>query len=329
MGQWPHDTLREGTVVQEPTIGRIERLQLREVWPHEAQDFTRWLGENLDVLSEELGIELTDAEIEGCAGDFRVDVVARDSANRTVIIENQLERSNHDHLGKLLTYFAMMGADAAIWIVSEARPEHVSAVSWLNENSSADFYLVRVEAVRIGDSSPAPLLRRIVGPSPETRAVRDEKREMSETQRLLHEFWSQLLQRASDKGVRLHASVSAQAQNWVATGAGVSGMIFSYVIARDWSQVELYIDRGRDQGDANKRIFDRLYAAKQEIEERFGGPLEWQRLDDKRACRIRYRTAGGGYRAPQDRWPEMQDAMIDAMVRLEAALRPQINALDV
>lgn len=315
--------------MQEPTIGRIERVQLREVWPHEALDFTRWLGDNLDVLSEELGIELTDAETEGCAGDFRVDIVAKDSANRTVIIENQLERSNHDHLGKLLTYFAMMGADVAIWVVSEARPEHVSAVSWLNENSSADFYLVQVEAVRIGASSPAPLLRGIVGPSPETRAVRDDKREMSETQRLLKEFWTGLLQRASERGIGLHATVSPQPQNWIATGAGVSGVIFSYVMARDWSQVELYIDRGRDQEDTNKRIFDQLHAVQREIEERFGRPLEWQRLDAKRACRIRYRMEGGGYRTAQDRWPEIQDAMIDAMVRFEAALRPHINALDI
>ncbi|MGD9498661.1 MAG: DUF4268 domain-containing protein [Armatimonadota bacterium] len=79
----------------------------------------------------------------------------------------------------------------------------------------------------------------------------------------------------------------------------------------------------------NERIFDRLYAARQEIEERFGGPLEWQRLDAKRACRIRHRMAGGGYRAPQDRWPEIQDAMIEAMVRFEAALRPHISELDI
>ena len=315
--------------MEERNIGRIERVDLREVWPHEALDFTRWLGENLDVLSEELGIALTDAETEGSAGDFSVDVVARDDGGRTVVIENQLERSDHDHLGKLLTYFAMMDAVAAIWIVSEARPEHVSAVSWLNENSSGDFYLVRVEAVRIGDSAPAPLVRSIVGPSPETRAVRDEKREMSETQRLRKEFWTELLQRALDKGVRLHANVSPGPRGYVGTGAGKSGLGISYVAGREWCQVDLYIDRGAGHGDSNKSIFDKLHTAREQIEAAFGEPLVWERLNDRRACRVSYRMDIGGYGDSQESWPGTHDAMIDAMVRFEAALRPHIDALDV
>ncbi len=310
--------------MEEHNIGRIERVHLREVWPHEALDFT----ENLDVLSEELGITLTDAETEGSAGDFSVDVVAKDDADRTVVIENQLERSDHDHLGKLLTYLAMMGADAAIWIVSEARPEHVSAVSWLNENSGADFYLVQVEAVRIGDSARAPLVRRVVGPSPETRDVRRKKQEMSETERLLLDFWTELLARAQDRSVGLHANVSPQSQGWMGTSAGRAGLGFNYVAARDCSRVELYIDRGSD-AEYNKRVFDKLYAAREQIETDFEAELVWQRLEERRACRIAHRMDVGGYRDPEDRWPEIQDAMIDAMVRLEKALRPHIDALDI
>ncbi len=326
--------------MEERTIGRIERVHLREVWPHEALDFTRWLGENLDILSEELGITLTDAETEGPAGDFSVDVVARDDADRTVVIENQLERSDHDHLGKLVTYLAMMGAEAAIWIVSEARPEHVSAVSWLNENSSADFYLVQVEAVRIGDSLPAPLVRRIVGPSSETRVASKRKREMSERHEVRQGFWRQLLQRALDKGVMLHANASPPVGDSVRVSAGVKGIRFGYGVASHSCRVELYIDRGPDAGEENKQIFDKLYAAKEEIEAEFGAPLVWERLDDTedtrgeslfkyRASLIRYYMDKGGYRDPEERWPEIQDAMIDAMVRLEAALRPHIDALDI
>jgi len=245
------------------------------------------------------------------------------------VIENQLDRSNHDHLGKLLTYFAMMGAEVAIWIVSEARPEHVSAVSWLNENSSADFFLLQVEAVRIGKSSPAPLLRRIVGPGPGTREASGDNRQLSETEQLLKRFWTQLLRRALDRGIRLHAGVSPGPRAYVGTGAGKSGLGVGYVVAREWCQVELYIDRGANQADANKRIFDEFHAARDQIEADFGESLIWERLDDRRACRISYRMDIGGYRAPESRWPEIHDAMIDAMVKFEKALRPHIEELDV
>lgn len=310
-------------------IGRIERVDLREVWPHEAHDFTQWLGENLDVLSEELGILLADAETESAAGDFSVDVVAKDEADRTVVIENQLERSDHDHLGKLLTYFAMMNADAAVWIVSDARPEHVSAVSWLNENSEADFYLVQVEAIRIGGSPPAPLLRRIVGPSPETREARRKKQEMSERDSLRLQFWSQLLERATQR-TDLHAGITPRTSSWSATGAGITGLRYVYNVRMHSADATLYIDRGKGSTDENKRIFDQIATHRDEIQDTFGQPLSWERLDDARASRIAYPVKLGGYRDdPEDKWPEIQDAMIDAMIRLENALRPHIEALNV
>src|SRR5262245_38996400 len=111
-------------------VGRIERVPLRDVWRHEAHDLTRWLEENVDVLNDVLGINLVSAEREQNAGAFSVDLVAQDDDGRTAIIENQLERSNHDHLGKLITYAAMMDAHVAVWIVAEPRPEHVRAVTW-------------------------------------------------------------------------------------------------------------------------------------------------------------------------------------------------------
>src|SRR5256714_14477763 len=118
-------------------IGKIQRVLLRDVWKHEAHNFTRWLQENLDVLGDALGIPLANAEREQSAGDFSVDLIAEDSAGNAVIIENQLEKSDHDHLGKLITYLAVSEAKTAIWIVAHPRPEHVSAVSWLNESYAA------------------------------------------------------------------------------------------------------------------------------------------------------------------------------------------------
>ena len=123
-------------------IGRIRRVGLRKVWSHEALDFTTWLEENVDVLDDPTGLRLSAVEREKSAGAFSVDLIAEDKDGRTVVIENQLERSDHDHLGKLLTYLVGIQAQQAVWIVADPRPEHVSVINWLNESSSADFYLL-------------------------------------------------------------------------------------------------------------------------------------------------------------------------------------------
>ncbi len=139
-----------------PAIGKLQRVPLREVWEHEAYDFTNWLQDNIDVLNTALDLNLVNVDREQASGSFSIDLVAEDEGGGTVIIENQLEKSNHDHLGKLITYLTGMSAKAAIWIVSDPRPEHVAAIAWLNESSSAAFYMVKIEAVRIGDSPAAP-----------------------------------------------------------------------------------------------------------------------------------------------------------------------------
>jgi RecB family endonuclease NucS len=119
-------------------IGKLQRVPLRDVWKHEATGFTKWLQDNIDVLGEVIDLNLSNAESEQSAGAFSADLVAEDESGNPVIIENQLEKSNHDHLGKVLTYLVAMGAKTAIWIVADPRPEHVSAISWLNESSSAN-----------------------------------------------------------------------------------------------------------------------------------------------------------------------------------------------
>ncbi|MGD2253952.1 MAG: DUF4268 domain-containing protein [Anaerolineales bacterium] len=307
-------------------IGRLERVSLREVWPHEAKDFTVWLQDNIDVLSDAIGLELANAEAERSAGDFTVDLLAEDSSGAPVIIENQLERSDHDHLGKVITYLAALGCNTAIWIVSDPRSEHIGAVSWLNESSSGFFYLVKVEAVRIGESPPAPLLTLILGPSEEVRGVGDSKREFSERHRLRLQFWTELLQRAREK-TRLHANISPGRDSWIGMGAGIAGLGLNYVILQHEGRVELYIDRGSGAGEENKSVFDHLYAKHEEIETAFGGDLNWQRLDEKRASRISETVETGGYR--DENWQETQDAMIDAMIRFENALRPHIKKVQI
>jgi Domain of unknown function (DUF4268) len=309
-------------------IGKLQRVALREVWKHEAADFTQWLQDNIDVLNNALDLNLVNVDRERDIGDFSIDLVAEDDGGGTVIIENQLEKSNHDHLGKLITYLTGMSARAAIWIVSDPRPEHVAAVAWLNESSSAAFYMVKVEAVRIGDSPPAPLFTLIVGPSQETKEVGQTKKQIAERYGIRKRWWTQLVERAA-KVSKLHAHITPGEYSWLGTSAGIRGLNLNYVVTQDESSAELYIDRGKDSEEENKAIFDKLQASQAAVEKAFGGPLSWERLEGKRACRIRFTQTGGGYRSPEEKWPELQDGIIGAMTRLEQALRPFLKQLNL
>lgn len=307
-------------------IGKIKRVPLRDVWKHEAYDFTTWLEENIDILNDTLDLSLTGAEREKSAGTFNVDLVAEDESGNVVVIENQLEKSNHDHLGKVITYLTNMGAKAAVWIVADPRPEHVTAVSWLNESTAASFYLLKVEAIQIGESPPAPLLTLIVGPSEEGKQVGKVKKELVERNVIRHRFWTGLLDYARTK-TKLHSGLSPKGWNWIGTGAGISGLGLNYAVTKHAATAELYIDRGKDAEEENKGIFDRFASAKEEIEQAFGGALEWQSLEGKRACRIRKQITLGGWKDDEDKWPPVHEALVDAMVRLEKALRPHIKKL--
>lgn len=308
-------------------IRKITRIPLREAFKHEAYDFTKWLQDNLDVLNDCTDLGLSNAEREKAAGDFSVDLVAEDESGSKVIIESQLDKSNHDHLGKLITYLVAMEARAAVWIVSDPRPEHVSAIAWLNESSSASFYLLKLEAIRIGESPAAPLLTLIVGPSDATKAVGKAKQEFSERYEIRKEFWGKLLEHAKTT-TKLHAGISPSRYMWVGTGAGRRGLGFNYCVWEHETSVELYIDRGKDSDAENKAIFDALYVRKDEIEKAFGETLEWERLDAKRASRIRKTLTLGGWKDP-DKWPDICTATVDAMIRLERALKHHIQTLEV
>lgn len=309
-------------------VGRIEKVPLREVWKKEAKDFTSWLYENLEVLGEELDLDLTADEKEKSVGSFSADITAEDGSGRKVLIENQLEKTDHVHLGQILTYISNLEAKIAIWISSDPRPEHIRAVEWLNETGSGVlFYLVKVEAYRIGTSEPAAKFTIVTGPSEKTKIVGDEKKEMAERDRLRYDFWKSLLERSKEK-TNLHANISPGIANWIGAGSGVRGLGFNYAVTFKFGQAELYIDRGKDSDDENKRIFDELNSQKAEIEKDFGEKLRWERLDDRRASRIskRIETAGLGDR---EKWPKVQDEMIDAMIRLEKALKKHIKALKI
>lgn len=309
-------------------IGKISRVPLRTVWKHEAYDLTQWLQDNIDVLNDVLDLNLSNPEREQSAGTFNIDIVAEDEAGNPVIIENQLEKSDHDHLGKVITYLVAMGAKAAIWIVANPRPEHIAAITWLNESSAANFYLLKIEAIQIGDSPPAPLLTVIVGPSEEGKEVGKAKKEMAERYIIREKFWTQLLNYSKQK-TKLHANISPTQHNWLGTSAGTQGLGYNYALRKNEAQVELYIDRGKEKGEENKEIFDQLYSKKAEIEKVYGEVLNWERLEGKRACRLSKRISIGGYRDEEAKWPQIHEAMVDSMIRLSKSLKSHIAKLNI
>lgn len=310
-------------------ISRLEIVPVRKAFPKEAQHFTTWLESHIEALAERLGLELTVVEKEKAVGDFKVDLLCEDGENHRVIVENQLEKTDHDHLGKLLTYLVNLEAHTAIWVTTQPRMEHQKVIDWLNESTAADlaFYLVKVEATRIGESPYAPLFTVLAGPDKQTKEIGEKKKEWADRHYNRLEFWKGLLARSKEK-TKLFANISPGRYHWIGTGAGKSGVTFQYNIFTNSGAVELYIDNDQDTGKGNKVIFDALAKDKENIEKEFGEAIEWYRLDDKRASRIMKSFSYGGLAAP-DAWPKLQDQMIDAMVRLDKVLRSRLAKIDV
>lgn len=299
------------------TIGKMQKVLLREVWEHEENSFTPWLQKHIDVLNEVLeqegtNLSLSNPERERDTENFFVDIIAEDDFGNTIIIENQLEKSNHDHLGKLITYLATTEAKAAIWIVSEPRQEHIDAISWLNRSQLANFYLIKLEAYKIGESLPAPLLTLIVKPG---TTIPDDPR---------YQFWVSLLERMKSKS-DLFSNIAPQRSIWISKGAGRFGLSYQFVIHRHDAQVLFAINRAKEE---SKTIFDNLFGSKQRIELKFAGELDWQRKDNLKSSLIVNTISIGGYH-DDDEWEKIQDAMIDAMIRLEGALKLHIDELNI
>lgn len=163
-------------------LGKLEEVQdLRSVWPNEAKDFTPWLSSNISRLGETLGIDIDVEETESAVGDFNVDIFAVDAdTGKKIIIENQLEATDHDHLGKLITYAAGKAADLVIWVVKKARDEHKAAIEWLNNHTTEDigFILCEIKLYRIGDSAIAPSFVVIEKPNDWAKEMKQQQASM-------------------------------------------------------------------------------------------------------------------------------------------------------
>lgn len=168
------------------TLGTLSEIKdLREIWPHEAHDFTPWLAQNIDILSETIGIDLSVEETESSVGDFNVDIFATDAdTGRRIVIENQLEDTDHEHLGKLITYASGKAAELVIWLVRKARPEHRAAIEWLNNHTDEDvgFFLCEIKLFRIGNSAPAPRFEIIEQPNNWVKEMKNPSSPITRTQ---------------------------------------------------------------------------------------------------------------------------------------------------
>lgn len=267
-------------------LGKLEKVPVRDVWKHEARDFTPWLAENLSELGEALGLDLDDAqyEEEASVGSYSLDILVQGvEGDRPVIIENQLEKTNHDHLGKLLTYAAGYNAGVIVWIASEFTDEHRAAVDWLNHETGAnvDFFGVVVEAWKIGSSRVAPHFTIVAEPN--SWSNRDTTNSTSEKQERYREFFQKLIDTMRE-GHEFTKLKKAGSRSWVTFPSGTSGVVLAAAFGqRGVARVELYLN---SKTDRNKSIFDELSHSKTEIQSEFEGELKWERMDSKKACRI-------------------------------------------
>lgn len=273
-----------------PNLGRIQQVPLREVWQNEATSFTPWLLQNEDVLSDLLGIDITLERREEAVGRFSLDLIGRNNDDgSTVIVENQLEGTDHNHLGQLLTYAGGLDAHTIIWVASEFRDEHRAALDWLNRVTGEDthFYGVIVRAIRIGDSVPAPDLSLVVEPNEFGKTVKaqSESRWMEERGTRYQQFWTQLVERINNEFPEFK-SRKPPTRQYFGISTDYSGCTRKIAFGRSTLNVEFYI--GASDAALNSSRFEALYERKAEIEAVFGEELSWEELEGRKASRIAF-----------------------------------------
>ena len=305
-------------------LGKLEEVDVRELWKHEQYDFSNWLSEdeNIELLNDVLGLSLVDINKEVFVGSYRCDLVAKDeSTNTKVIIENQLEASNHDHLGKIITYASGLDADVVVWIVKEARAEHKSAIEWLNNNTTSDisFFLIELHAYRIGDSVAAPKFEVVEQPNDfikNTKGTNDSG-DLNQSQSERYEFWSQLNDLIIERGKPFNVR-KATTNHWynVALGSSECHISISLINKDNNIIVEVYI---RD----NKQLFDDLLSKKEVIEKELDHELVWDRLESKNASRIKYYIKGLDFNN-HDNYNELMNKTIDVTIKMRDVFKKYI-----
>ncbi|MEW8324927.1 MAG: DUF4268 domain-containing protein [Candidatus Thiodiazotropha taylori] len=273
-----------------PSFDSLKKLPLRNAFPHEAHDFTPWLCDNLPGLGDALGLDLELVEREAAVGGFSLDILAKDlGTNSNVVIENMFGASNHDHLGKLLTYVAGFTASTAIWIAEDFRPEHTAALDYINQRTDTDtrFFAVVMEILQIGDSSMAPNFRVVVAPNEwnktsKLRKVSGGSQYTTQRAERYRDYFQSLIDDLRENHHFTNAR-AAQRQSWYAFSSGFTNLIYGANFAQGGKvRTELYLNR---EPEENEVLFDALYKHSKQIESDLG-ELEWERLEGRKASRI-------------------------------------------
>lgn len=297
------------------SLGIMKKISdLRSVWPHEAHDFSTWLAkeENLTLLSDTIGIDIVLEELESAVGGFNVDLYAtEEGTGRKIIIENQLEDTNHDHLGKIITYASGKGAEVIVWIVKRARDEHRLAVEWLNQHTDSNIgiFLLEIELWQIDNSPYAPKFNIIERPNDWAKSVKAVEG-LSDTKKLQMEFWQAFGEYASTNSeyTEFFKVRKAQPQHWYDISAGKSAYHICFTVNTQKKRIgaEIYIND-------DKEIFGRFKEVAQSIENDFGCPLEW--IEASKACRI-LATTNGDIKKGTEKWKELFDWYIQSAIKL-------------
>ncbi|MGH7948849.1 MAG: DUF4268 domain-containing protein [Candidatus Binataceae bacterium] len=310
-------------------LSKLERVALREAWKNEAGEFTPWLAEsdNLSALADALGLsELVRVATEHWVGDFKLDILCADG-DEQVIIENQLEETDHRHLGQILAYAAGVGAKKVIWVAESFRPEHAAALQFLNDNTTEglSFFGVQVELWRIGNSPLAPKFEVVVKPNDWAKSGREQARAASAaspTKQLQQKFWIALIKRLGESAPQIRPQ-KPRPQHWLNNSIGRSG--FELNITANTREerlgVELWIP-----GEDAKNHFANLLAQKKDIEGKLGFDLDWQGLPDSKACRIATWCPHASIE-DEGRWDEYLDWLTQRLVRMDQVFRPIVRAL--
>ena len=301
-------------------IEKLQEVEIRSLWKHEQY----WLAqeENITLIDEIIGYSLVNVQKEVFVGSYLCDIVAEDeTTGDKVIIENQLEASDHDHLGKVITYASGLGAKVAVWIVKKAREEHRSAIEWLNNNTNDDlsFFLLELHAYRIGDSNPAPKFEIIEKPNGFIKNSKKAKYsgEMGKTEADKLEFWESfndiIMQQGRPFNVR-----KATTDHWYDVAIGTSEAHISITLVNKESAigVELYIDD-------NKKMFDRLLEQREKIEAEIGFAFEWKRLDERKASRIVHRIKGLNF-DDHSNYPHLMKEIIEKVIVMRKVFKKYI-----
>lgn len=315
-------------------LGTLRRIDAREVWKHEALEFTPWLKENITLLGSALGLDLDLVESEVPVGPFSADLVAKDVSNdRWVVIENQLAPTDHSHLGQLLTYGAgTEQVSVFVWISPEFREEHRAALDWLNEHSDEDslFFGIVIELLAVDDSKPAPNFRLVSFPNEWRKRSPRARGPVSQKGAAYAQFFEELL---GDFKQRFPGETNVSKtlpESWLELSIGKSGVVAGWAFTGDKRfRVELYIDTGNRI--VNASYFQQLADRRQEIESRLGHELDWDPLEGKQGCRI------SSYYSRQpisigDDGPDLAELhswAVDEMKGLRDAFRPFVKGLQI